>query len=378
MPASANRHTDIAFFVPHLDGGGVERVVLNLTEAFIGAGYHVDIVMIKAYGKLVNQIPERANVVNLNAASWVFSIPLLARYLQQRNPRFLISGITSINLSAILANMLAQSQTHIVITEHLMVSFSIMEHPLKRLLPPLIRVFYPKADHVIAVSNGVAEDLSQIGHLSRKLITIIPNPVVTPELISQLTADVEHPWFQSNIPVFLGVGRLTQQKDFATLLRAFALVRNQIDARLIILGEGEARGELEHLINELNIADSVDMPGFVSNPVSYMHKASVFVLSSIYEGLGNVVIEAMLSQCAIVSTDCPSGPREILENGKHGHLIPIRDPESMAGAMLLALTSARDSAQALARAQDFSIDVISQQYLDVLFGDGNKNPLLAR
>jgi len=229
---------------------------------------------------------------------------------------------------------------------------------------------YPQAHNIVAVSQGVAEDLSTLIQLSPDRVTVIYNPVITPNLLEQALAPLTHPWFErEQPPVILGAGRLSLQKDFPTLLRAFALVRQHRPARLVILGEGEERANLERLAIELGIQNDVSMPGFVDNPFAFMAKASVFVLSSAWEGFGNVLVEALACGCPVVATDCRSGPREILDNGRYGRLVPVGDHEALAKAILETLDNPdfpADRQTRIQRAMEFSVDAAVDKYLKVL------------
>jgi glycosyltransferase involved in cell wall biosynthesis len=198
-------------------------------------------------------------------------------------------------------------------------------------------------------------------------VTVIYNPAVDADVAERCAAAIDHPWFSSATPpVILGVGRLTEQKDFATLLRAFALVRARREARLVILGEGESRPALLALAAELGIARDVDLPGVVADPYPYLARAALFALPSAWEGLPNALIEALAAGCPVVSTDCPSGPREILVGGRYGTLVPVRDPAAMAEAILARLAATPDRAAARERAADFGVDRIAARYLEVL------------
>ena len=230
-----------------------------------------------------------------------------------------------------------------------------------------MKLLYPSANAIIGVSQGVSDDLEMQLALPKGRVRTIYNPVINSELLDQATETVEHPWLKSqNIPVFLAVGRLTAQKDFANLIKAFALVRQSKPARLIILGEGELRSELEQLVDKLRISEDVDLPGFASNPYSYMSQARCFVLSSRYEGLPTALIEAMACGCSIVSTDCPSGPQEILAGGKYGFLVPIEDSKLLSEAMLAVLEQPRAADELKQRANLFASSQIIPQYLAVL------------
>ncbi len=219
----------------------------------------------------------------------------------------------------------------------------------------------------MAVSEGVAEDLALTASLPRERITTIYNPVVTPALAGQAQAPLTHPWFApGSPPVLLAVGRLHYQKDFPTLLRAFARVRAVRAVRLLILGEGDQGVALQASAQELGITTDVELPGFVLNPFAYMARAAVFVLSSAYEGLPGVLIQALACGCPVVSTDCPSGPAEILEGGVYGPLVPVGDDAALAKAILSTLNARPNPDWLRTRAAEFSVDRAVDRYLEVL------------
>jgi glycosyltransferase involved in cell wall biosynthesis len=228
---------------------------------------------------------------------------------------------------------------------------------------------YPWADAVIAVSDGVAEQVASLTGMPRERITTIYNPVVTPELLWRSREPVDHPWLApGQPPVVLGVGKLKIQKGFRTLIRAFARVRAARPARLVILGEGARRRTLEALVDELGLREDVALPGYVENPWAWMSRASVFALSSRWEGLPGALIEAMACGCPVVSTDCPSGPAEILEGGVYGPLVPVGDAGALARAILELLDAPPDPARLRARAAAFCVDPALERYLEVLLG----------
>jgi glycosyltransferase involved in cell wall biosynthesis len=235
-----------------------------------------------------------------------------------------------------------------------------------RLMPQLVRWFLPWADAIVTVSQGVADDLVQIG-LPSESIRVIHNPVVTPELFQKAQEPLEHPWFASGQPpVILGVGRLDKQKDFQTLIQAFAQVRQQHAARLMILGEGNERSHLEVLVKELHLTEDVSLPGFVANPYAYMSRSAVFVLSSLFEGLPTVLIEAIAVGTPVVSTNCKSGPAEILADGQYGKLVSVGNIQDIAKAIIETLEMVPDSESLRQRAADFSLEKALSQYQQVL------------
>ena len=330
----------IAFYLPGLHGGGAERIILNLAQGITERGVPVDLVLATATGPLLEHLPPAVRLVDLGAPRVLLSLVALARYLRRERPRALVSSLSHANLVALWAARLAGRATPVVVTEHNTMSRTSSEQRrLERgLWPPVLRIFYPWASHVVAVSRGAADDFAHTTGIPRERLEVIYNPVITPALKAMARQSPDHPWFApGQPPVILGVGRLTRQKDFPTLLRAFAGVRARRPAHLIILGEGEERPALEALVDELGMADDVSLPGFRDNATAYMARSALFVLSSAWEGLPTVLIEALAAGCRVVSTDCPSGPSEILQEGRLGTLVPVGDVAAMTVAILGAL-----------------------------------------
>jgi glycosyltransferase involved in cell wall biosynthesis len=330
----------IAFFLPSLCGGGAERVIVNLAQGITERGLPVDLVLAAAEGPLLDQLPAGVRVVDLRAPRVLRSLGPLARYLRRERPKALVSSMGHANLVALWAARLARQGTPVIVTQHNTLSQETRhESRLSAgLWPPLLRIFYPWAASVVAVSRGVADDLARMSGLPRDSVDVIYNPVITPTVMALAREAPNHPWFApGQPPVILGVGRLTRQKDFLTLVRAFAEIRRHRAGRLIILGEGEDRLALEGLARELGVADDVALPGFQDNALAYMAGSALFVLSSAWEGLPTVLIEALAAGTRVVSTDCHSGPREILQEGRLGALVPVGDAPALAAAMLEAL-----------------------------------------
>lgn len=306
---------------------------MNLAAGLTDRGHAVDVVLAAAEGTYLSHVPPGARVVDLGAGRMRRSLRPLVRYLQDARPRAIVCSMDHTNVAAVWARRIARVPTRVVATVHNTLSQS--TPALQRLVwASLIRAFYPWADAVVAVSRGVADDLARETGLARRRIEVIYNPVITPESVAAARREPRHPWLRDGgPPVILGVGRLTRQKDFATLLRAFAAVRSLRPVRLIILGEGEDRAGLEALARELGVAADVDLPGFVPDSLAFMAHASVFVLSSAWEGLPTVLIEALAAGGRVVSTDCESGPREILQEGRLGALVPVADAAALGAAV---------------------------------------------
>lgn len=357
----------IAFFIPALYGGGAERVTVNLLKGLAGKNICIDLVMSNAEGPYLEQVPKYVRIVDLQAGRVIKSVLPLTKYLRIYKPYALVSHLSHANVIAISAVKLARTKTKLIVVEHDPVSQARFKLLRSYFVPPLMRLLYPLADVVVAVSQGLANNLNKEFTLSENKVKVIYNPVVDEELIRKAKTSIEHPWFQKeSYPVFLAVGRLTLQKDFSNLIQAFSILRKSRPARLVILGEGEARTELELLAAKLGVAVDVSLPGFVENPYAYMYNASAFVLSSQWEALPTVLIEAMACGCPVIATDCPFGPREILEGEKYGYLVPTADPQALSIAMLNVLDDPLNREKLIQRTQDFSVERSVFKYLQAL------------
>jgi glycosyltransferase involved in cell wall biosynthesis len=330
----------VCIFVPSMHGGGAERMMVNLSNEIAARGYAVDLVLVTAAGPYLAEIADGVRIVDLGAGSVVRSVPALVRYLKQLKPNFVISALSHANLAAIFARLLARTPTRVIISERSVLFAPWMPKVVfkERVVRWMMKLLYPYADGIVAISHGVQDDIEKWVALPPGRVRTIYNPVVTKELSELAAAPVPHDWLKDEcVPVILGAGRLTAQKDFPTLIKAFAVLRKQRRCRLAILGEGELRGELEALVAELNLSEDVLMPGFIENPFPWMKGADLFVFSSIFEGLGGVLIQAMACGTPVISTDCPSGPSEILEDGRWGRLVPVGDVMALATAIELTL-----------------------------------------
>lgn len=382
----------IALFVPSLQGGGAERVMLLLAQAFAKRGLAVDLVLAKASGPYLEQVPPEVRLVDLSASRILAGLSALIRhlpikslkahdvdavltvlpallcYILREKPAVMLSALEHANFLALWAKKISLSSTRVYVSEH-----NTLRHIAQgktsrdKIGLCLIKLIYPWAEAVVAVSQGVAADLVSIGKLPSKKIRVVYNPVPIQEISDKAREPVSFSWFAPNEqPVILAAGRLTAAKDFWTLIRAFAILRRERPFRLLILGEGEERFSLGKLVQDLGLDGDVDMPGFVDNPYAYMSRAAVFVLSSAWEGFGNVLVEAMACGCPVVSTDCPGGPAEILENGRYGPLVPVGDSAALSNAILAVLEKPPSADFLRQRSMDFDLDKLTDQYLDVI------------
>jgi glycosyltransferase involved in cell wall biosynthesis len=342
--------------------------MLNLAAAIARRGSPVELLLSTAEGPLLPSVPDEVRVVDLNARRVISSLPRLAMYLRTERPAVLMAAITHANVVAVLAATVAGGHTRVVVSEQNTVS-QVARNAARlrdRLMPHAAAWAYRRADAVVVVSRGAAVDLLRTVRVPRGRVRVIPNPVVTREVFDLARAPVADPWFESEgPPVVLALGRLERQKDFETLLRAFGLVRRVRRARLLILGEGDERPRLEAVARELGLGDDILLPGFVPNPYPYIAGASVVALSSSYEGLPGVLVEALALGTPVVATDCPSGPREMLEHGRYGRLVPTGDAQALAEGIASAIDSGGPSLPRDAW-ERYSLEAVLDDYIDVL------------
>ena len=377
----ANRgRRHIAIYIYGLSGGGATRRTLTLAGGFAKAGHRVDLMVVDAEGPLASDLPDGVRLVVLNsvlirlagrkrrrrikASSFV-----LARYLWRERPDVLLSAANHVHLTAVIAARLSLAPVRVVlrVSNHLTGSHLGGSERPRPIRLKFARRVYGRADAAIAVSQGIADDLVEHTTLSHDRVCAVMNPTYTPEIESAAAAPLDHSWLSPGTPpLLLGAGRLAPAKDFATLLRAFARVRAHRPVHLVILGEGGKRRELEQQAQKLGIEADIELHGFVDNPFAWMSRASLFVLSSAWEGSPGVLVEAMACGCPVVSTDCPSGPDEILDAGRYGRLVPVGDDTALADAIATALDITTDREALRSRAREFDVDRAVARYLEVL------------
>lgn len=361
----------IAIFLPSLNGGGAERVMVTLANAFARRGYAVDLVLAAAQGPYLKDVSRDVRVVDLKAGRVIKALLPLARYLRQERPVAMLVAMTHANVVALLARMLARVPTRLVLSERstISVEYDHAQGLSARIIYTLVPRLYTRADGIVAVSRAAAADLVRFSALPSRAVEVIYNPFELDHIQTRAAATTAHPWFEpGQPPVVLAIGRLTEQKDFQCLIRAFDQLRLARPSRLLILGEGELRATLEVLVAECGLTtDEVQMPGFVTNPFVFLARCGVFVLSSRHEGLPGALIEAMACGAPVVSTDCPSGPHEILDGGRWGVLVPVGDVEALARAIDNALSTPRSQLPDVRRrAADFEQGKAVDAYLKAL------------
>lgn len=369
MNALSPRPLSLVIYLPDLSGGGAERLHLRLLPAFRVAGLDVTFLLDREKGELLEPVRELgAKIVSLGADRQIKALPRLVSFLKAHKPDVLIANMEHMNVMAVLAKKLARVKTRIVVTQHNAFSEQIKRPSWQfRALPALYKLALPFADHIVAVSAGVADDLSSAIGMDRSRIEVIYNGVVTEDFEKRSLATPDHPFFSQNQPVILGMGRFVAQKDFATLIQAFGTVsKHNEEARLLILGEGPLRSDLEAQVRQLGLESRVSLPGFSEHALGYLKKANLFVLSSRFEGFGNVVAEALACGTPVVSTDCPHGPAEILDNGRYGTLVPVADPAALATAISAALSAPVDNEALQQRGAVFSVLNCASQYMKLI------------
>lgn len=353
----------IALYLPSLAGGGAERVFVQLANQFAAQGVRASLLLARATGPYVDEVTPGVQLVDLGARGVLHSVPRLAAWLRASRPDVLLSALDHANLAAIVAARLAGGMRCVISMRSMPSAVYREERGARRLvLPFLMRRLYPRAAAVIANSHAAARDLEQHFGVPAARLAVIHNPLDL-ALIERLAAQpMQDPWAgHSAEPLLLAVGSLTPLKDFATLLRAFARLRARRECRLAILGEGECRGRLEALADQLQIRGDVYLPGFVHNPFAWMRAARLVISSSLTEGCPNAVMQALACGTPVVSTDSEGGAREILEDGRWGPLVPVGDDAALAAAMESQLD--RPTADVRRRAADFAMAQIAPQFL---------------
>lgn len=358
--------TKIAIFIHGLTIGGAERVFINLANGFCKMDYDVDLVVLSGSGEFKEKVNPQIKVVDLKSKRAITSIFKLRKYITTNKPVAILSALGHINIVSIIASI--GSNTKTIVTEHSTNSIAFAEEGgLKaKIMPLLMRFFYKYATYVVAVSKGVADDLNKNIKINRK-IEIIYNPTIPQELAKLIKLDTKHKWLTNkSSKIIISVGRLVKVKQFDLLINAFSLLEKELDVKLIILGDGPQREYLTKVIESLGVSSKVDMPGFTTNPYAFMAKSDLFVLSSMYEGLPTVLIEALACGIPVVSTNCPSGPYEILEGGRIGILVDNPTPTTLATAIKKALTEpiSKPSPQDL---QKYTLEYACKEYLKLIF-----------
>tara|TARA_R110002072_G_scaffold113771_1_gene243466 strand:+ start:694 stop:1872 length:1179 start_codon:yes stop_codon:yes gene_type:complete len=366
------RKPSIAFFLPHAGDGGVERRFLKLIDYLNERGVVIDLVLAAYTGARLPSVPDGVRIIDLesrNHRNQLFkNAKLFARYLTLVEPDVAHCAVDRINVSAALGKFMSKSKTKLIIAQVTSIDLAEISwfKPTRILHYLSVRGAFPLADEYIAPSYGIADELRSLMFMGKKKITGIHNP-----LLAEFTP-YEGPkkYISAEKPAIVAVGRLSHEKDYPTLLKAFTLILKEKDCHLYILGEGKERPHIEALIATLGISKNVSLVGFVDNSIEYMYESDVFVLPSVKEGFGMVVLEALVAGTKVVSTDCKHGPAEILDNEKYGRLVPIRDPNAMANAIIKTLDEPPRTPQEKEELQDyiakFTYEKHAQKYIAAL------------
>lgn len=317
-----------------LSGGGAARAMVKLANG-LAADHHVDLLLVHAEGPYLEEVSPAVHVVDLGARRTITAVPALVRYLRDDPPDALLSALRHVNVVAIISRLLARASSCLVVSERNMVAISMRNARRWRdkLFVILIPLFYPMADAVVAIASDIREELLTRLRVPQEKLHLIYNPIVDDELLVRAAEPIDEDWWERDVPNVLAVGRLTEHKNYQLLITSFARVRKEQDARLVILGEGPERENLENLARHLGIEDSVRLPGFVSNVYKFMRHSDLFVHTSRWEGLPGVLIEALACSVPIVATDAPGGTDEVLEHGRHGRLVAPDDESELAEAI---------------------------------------------
>ena len=360
------KQAHILILLPNLCGGGAERLHILLAKHWHAHGIKVDFALMQRHGDLLSLLPDGIDVIDLKADRIRQVIFPLARYLRGVRLDIIIAAMWPLTSAAVLSWRLAGKPGRLYLSDHTQLSVSCVQelNLSPRYLQAVMRLTYPAASGLIAVSEGVKKDMCQLGGFTNSQVRVIYNPAAIGVSSQSEYKSVRQKLWGSGFDYhILSAGTFKAQKDHATLIKAFSLLPTLLNARLTILGEGSLRPELEALVQQLGLQGRVAMPGFVVDPYPWYRTADLFVLCSRWEGFGNVIVEALECGLPVVSTDCPSGPAEILENGRLGQLVPVEDPVALAASMVKGLADPVDRAMLMRRAQDFSVSSIADQYL---------------
>jgi glycosyltransferase involved in cell wall biosynthesis len=347
--------------------GGIVRTSLRLANGFYAMGLNVDFIPNKPEFPYSGELDPGVGVRHLPTFHRVTGVPALARYIRDRAPTVILTGVYQHAVLALKARAVARSEARV---------FAAVRNPYSLEWAPVsrgkyssrirrLKKYYPRLNGIIANSGGVAEDFSRITGIDRSRITVIHNPAYDPAIEGMMEEPPDHPWFENGEPpVILNVGRLEPQKNLTMLMDAFEQVRDRLPCRLVLIGEGSLEEELRARAGASRHAGDIELLGHRANPFPCMHRSGAFVLSSLWEGFGNVLVEALAAGTPVVATDCPGGPGEILKGGRYGRLVPVGDAKKMADAIIRTLDDPPPEGELRSAAQRFRVDVIARRYLD--------------
>lgn len=359
-----NKH--VAIFVPSFSGGGVEKMMVFLANNFVSRGISVDYIVIKNYGPYKKLLSSEVNLVDLKKKRLIFSMFALAKYLRKNTPGVMLSAMNYVNIMVIISTFISFKKIKLIISERAITSLNIKQSKFYVIIKILIKLLYKYPHKIIAISNDVKNDLLRNFNIEADKIIVIFNMVDKKKIESIASNSLKLKLgISENKHVVIGVGRLDKFKNFQYLIHGLEILQKKLDVHLIILGEGHEKENLQNQIKELDLQGNVSLLGFVDNPEEYLKISNLFVSTSTQEGFGNVIIEAMAAGVPVIVTDCLGGPKEIVCFGKYGEIVPLNKPNILAAKMEEVLTK-KSHPNVKMRANDFSIEKISQQYLKVL------------
>ena len=361
----------ITVVVHNLNGGGAEKMMVRLANGLANLGQNVSIVLLTEGGVNIKNVSERVTLHELKAHRTVTAIPKLRQHLLDSKPDKILSALTHVNVIAILACLSIGRLKSLYVSERNAFSKDKLVNndflvKIAYFLAPFFYRFIPNP--VFAVSDGVAQDLIKTTVVNRASVINLPNPTLDDDFRTKEFSKPTHPWLaDKTTPIIVGLGRLAAQKGFDDLINAVAIVKQSMDVRLIIYGEGELRAALQKQVDELGLTQSVSLFGYTEAPLDEIHAADVFVLSSLFEGSPNALVEAMGAQCKVVSTRCPCGPDEVLEDGVVGSLVPVKSPEKLAEAIYSTLVDNNyDIEKQLNLAEKYTVSNSAKSYLKAM------------
>lgn len=364
---------NIGMLIGSLEGGGAERVALNLANEFAKRKIPFTLILRFKKGPYVKQLNSNIHVLELTANNPIIIVFKLIKACKKNQIDVLFAISRYNNILALIANFVLRKRT--IIREattfdgfYKKKTINKLERVKSQLFLKLIQFLYPKADAIVANSKDTAKDIENHISVSGNKIVVINNPLIDDQIQTQSNQPVDDEYFSNtSTPRIISAGRLVYQKNFQHLIKSFALLKKTMpSASLTILGEGPQETQLKELVKQLDLGNDVCFLGFVDNPYKYLKHADVFVLSSIFEGFGNVLVESLAIGLPVVSTNCPGGPREILDNGKFGALVPVNDEKAMSIAIIRVLAAKTDKQKLIDRSKIYSIEKITDKYFEVL------------
>jgi glycosyltransferase involved in cell wall biosynthesis len=359
----------LAVFLATSGHSVVDRIMGLLLPHIASRGINVDLLHVNGKGPYLPSGIDNLRVVELGSSHSATSFIPLIRYMRRNRPDALLSDKDRVNQIAIIASKLAGGEIRVAVRFGQTVSKMLETRDILDKITHFfsMRYLYRFADAIVSPSEGAAQDLAKFAGLRQERVTVIPNPIERNRLCRLAEETIDHPWFQNNdIPVIVGLGELTQRKGFDTLIRAFSILRHERAARLVIIGKGSGKNGLEKLVREMDLLDDVHFPGYIANPFPYLREADLFVQASRYEGFGMALLEALALGIPSVATDCPSGPREILQDGHFGKLVPVTDVPAMAKAISQTLDAPPERTFVTQATLPYSIDKVADDYIKLL------------